>query len=189
MLALGLAGCGGLVSAASAQAPAKVVISGTVRLPSDARMPAILYLETADPAPLDTVFIDQRHLTYVPGLTVVTPGTPVTFRNSDPVVHNVFSPTASTVPFDLGRYGSDEMRTHVFTQPGLALILCRVHPEMVARVMVVSASVWTLTEADGSFHIEVPTDSRELVVWYPRQPERRVPLSGTAVRSMVIDLR
>jgi len=118
----------------------------------------------------DTLLIDQRNLRFVPTGLAVQRGTTVEFRNSDQIMHNVFSPERRGADFDLGTYPEGESRTHTFAEEGSFVILCHVHPEMAAWV-VVSSSPWVAaTDAEGRFEIPgVPAGEYEVVGWYRRR--------------------
>ena len=67
-------------------------------------------------------------------MTVVT-GTTVVFRNSDDVWHNVFS-TSPAKRFNLGTYAKGVDKRLVLDKPGVVELLCNVHPEMSAFILV-----------------------------------------------------
>jgi plastocyanin len=56
-------------------------------------------------------------------------GDKVSFRNDDTFTHNIFSLT-DAMPFDLGSYGSGQMKAVTFGKPGKFEIECAIHPEM-----------------------------------------------------------
>ncbi len=56
-------------------------------------------------------------------------GDKVSFRNDDTFTHNIFSLT-DAMPFDLGSYGSGQMKAVTFSKPGKFEIECAIHPEM-----------------------------------------------------------
>lgn len=122
----------------------------------------------------DTLLIDQRNLRFVPRTLAVQRGTTIEFHNSDQIMHNVFSPERRGADFDLGTYPEGESRTHTFVAEGSFVILCHVHPEMAAWV-VVSASPWVAaSDEQGRFEIaNVPPGEYELVGWYRRRVVHR----------------
>lgn len=114
----------------------------------------------------DTVIMDQRGLRFLPSVVAGRPGLTVEFLNSDPILHNVFSPGWSGESFDLGTYPSNMSRSHTFSRPGPHVILCHVHPEMVAYVVVVSTPFHAVTGPEGRFRIEgIPAGSHRIEVW------------------------
>ena len=135
---------------------------------------AAIYLVPLDaPAPVPPEqprTIDQVHLNFVPRVFVIAPGTEVSFLNSDGVLHNVFGPGLGGVDaFDLGTYDRNESRSWVFAQEGLHVVLCHIHPEMAAYIIVAPTRYKALTAVDGTFRIEsVPEGRYRLHAWHVR---------------------
>ena len=164
------------------------VVSGSVSVPGDRATGAVVYLvsegetngspprNTGQPppqnvAPLEAeapALIDQFRLRFVPTVLAVLPGSAVEFRNSDALLHNVFSPPGPGDGFNLGTYPKGEFRSHTFTELGPHVILCHVHPEMVSRVIVVDTPIHAVVDPEGRFRIEnVPPGRYTLKVWHP----------------------
>lgn len=169
-------------------------LAGTLRginVPVDG---SVAYLVPTQPAgaagPQDTVVVDQLNLSFVPRLIVVLPGTVVDFQNSDPVLHNVFSP--NTPPFNLGLYPRTTSRQHRFSEPGAYVILCHIHPEMVAYVVVVPTRYYAAVEAEGHFAIEgIPPGDYLLHVWHWRSVDivRQVRILAGQTTTLELELR
>ena len=83
----------------------------------------------------------------------ITAGTTVEFTNSDDIQHNVFSPSAAAGKFDLGAYGPGAKRSVTLNEPGEVVVLCNIHMEMEARIVVVRDPYFALTAADGTYRI------------------------------------
>lgn len=167
-------------------------VRGTVRISQGDPAETVVYLlpETPDAgAPGDSVVIDQRELRFLPKVIAVAPGTPVLFRNSDPVLHNVFSPPGRGPGFDLGTYPRPGSRVAVFNEPGQHVVLCHVHPEMVAYVLVVPSRWMTTVSSEQRYEFrEVPPGRYQLVAWRPRsRPVERL-IDVTAGVTLRIDL-
>ena len=147
-----------------AQAP----ITGHVRL-SNGRPAAnavVIFEGGSHSKPLSKAIVDQRDKTFIPHVSVVTVGTKVDFPNDDTVFHNVFTEYHST-RFDLGMYARGEKRSRTFNQPGLAVLMCSIHPDMLAYVMVVDTPYYAITDASGQFQIKgVPQGSYRLQIWH-----------------------
>lgn len=146
-----------LLSAVTRLAGQSATLTGTIRLPDAAASAVVALLpadsESADLGVTDTVMIDQFELRFVPAVLAIRPGTTVLFRNSDPVLHNVFSPPGPGAGFNLGTYPRPGLRAQLFAAPGVHVILCHVHPEMVAYVNVTLANYTTVADAEGRFAI------------------------------------
>lgn len=135
--------------------------------------------------------VDQVDLRFVPRVVAVVPGTIVAFPNSDPILHNVFSPPAPGPGFDLGTYPPGESRSRRFVETGVHVILCNVHPEMVAYVAVVPTPYYAIADSAGEFVIrDVPPGRYRLVVWYGRRAsaERDLVVNPEGARGLELEL-
>jgi hypothetical protein len=116
----------------------------------------------------------------VPHVLVIQAGTTVEFANSDPLAHNVFS-ISSPKRFNLGLYGRGTSRRIRFDQPGIVKLLCNVHQEMAAFIVVVKSPYFARTAADGSFRIDsVPAGRHQLRVWHEEMDERSYEIAVAA---------
>jgi plastocyanin len=119
--------------------------------------------------PADHVVVDQRKMNFVPHVTVVVQGTTVDFLNSDSVGHNVYWPSIGgnkKLAHNLGTWPKGEKKSFQFNDPGAASLLCNVHPEMSAFVVVVPTPYFAVTDTDGSFEIkDVPPGTYTLKTW------------------------
>jgi len=117
--------------------------------------------------PLSGIEIAQARRQFNPRVTVVTVGTAIAFPNHDTVRHHVysFSPVKS---FELKLYAGVPAAPIVFDKPGVAVLGCNIHDEMVAWVVVVDTPLYARSIAGGKALIEgVPPGSYELHVWHP----------------------
>ena len=153
------------------------------RLSGERAAPGVVY--AADGAPAETApqahaVIRQQHLKFMPQVLPVVKGTTVDFVNQDSTAHNIFSPEEAE-PFDLGTFG-EGIRSHLFRTPGPHVILCNVHLEMVAWVLVLPTAAFAAVAPDGSFALALPPGRHKLVLWRPRMPEQsrevEVPAAG-----------
>jgi plastocyanin len=119
--------------------------------------------------PAEHVAVDQRKMNFVPRVTVVVQGTTVDFVNSDSVGHNVYWPSVSgnkKLAHNLGTWPKGEKKSFQFNDPGAASLLCNVHPEMSAFVVIVPTPYSAVTDSDGSFEIkDVPPGTYTLKTW------------------------
>jgi hypothetical protein len=186
---------GGFVSQAEAQAGG---VEGRMSVERGHPAGTVVFLvpesEVRHNPPLDPVIVDQVDLRFVPQVVAVAPGTTVAFPNSDPILHNVFSPRGPGDGFNLGTYPPSETRSRRFTEPGMHVILCHVHPEMVAYVAVVPTPYHALVDEEGAFAItDVPAGPYSLRVWHGRRPtvekEVVVPAGQTVRVELVLGAR
>ena len=91
------------------------------------------------------------------------------FLNSDPVGHNVYWPSISgnkKLAHNLGTWPKGERKSFQFNDPGVAPLLCNVHPEMSGYVVVVGTPYFAVTDKDGAFEIkDVPPGTYTLKTW------------------------
>jgi plastocyanin len=156
------------VSAASA-----ATVEGTVTVGGRLASDAVVHLESSNApppaAPPARVVMDQKNLAFVPGVLPVVRGTAIEFTNSDDVQHNVFSPSDIAGKFNLGTYGPGAIRTVILDQPGDVLVLCNIHMEMEAHILVLDTPYFSTVAADGSYRVrDVPAGTYAVKVWHTR---------------------
>lgn len=145
---------------------------------------AVVYLEGGSDAakPMKGVVVDQKGKTFVPHVTVITPGTAIRFPNNDTVYHNVFA-HYDAARFDLGVYPRGAVKIRTFNKPGVVSLLCSIHSEMSAYVVIVDTPFFAVTASDGSFTIpSVPPGIYTLKVWHEtgRGLTQRLTVGSTA---------
>jgi len=143
-------------------------VSGRITLPNGrpAVQAIVTFSGSAKPKPLPKASVDQRDRTFIPHVSVVTVGTKVDFPNNDVIFHNVVTEFNST-KFDLGNYPRGTTRSKVFAQPGLAVIMCSIHPDMGAYVMVVDTPYYAMTDKKGEYRIpSMPGGRYKVEVWH-----------------------
>ncbi|MBM2814779.1 MAG: hypothetical protein HW421_1541 [Ignavibacteria bacterium] len=148
----------------------------------------VVYIEKADgnfKPPAKNPEMNQKSLVFTPRVMPVLVGTTVNFLNNDDVLHNVFSPDACADKFNLGSWKKGEIRSHKFSQTGCrSVILCNVHPEMEAYVVVLQNPYFSSTDKDGNFSIKnVPAGKYTLKVWNEKLkgPAQEITVSGAKV--------
>jgi plastocyanin len=141
--------------------------------------------------PTTPVTLDQVNLRFTPHVLPVLAGTNVAFPNSDPVRHNVFSPTASW-KFNLGTYPRGSTKFRVFDKPGAITLLCNVHAEMSAYVIVTETPYFAVTDKAGNFTIRnVPPGTYVLKTWHAkaRPSSMNITAGEGGIRNLEIELR
>jgi len=153
---------------------------------------AVVYLENVPgqfPAPKEAGEIDQAKMSFVPHVLPVLVGTSVKFLNSDSVLHNVYTPSKAGDRFNLGSWPKGQTKSYTFDKPGEVRLLCNVHPEMEAWVIVLANPYFAKTGPDGSYNIpNVPAGKYTLKVWHEKSKftaiEVTVPDSGNATANV-----
>ena len=147
-------------------------IRGTLSVAKARNLPATLvYLEHVDgefPAPARHAVMDQKNIEFVPHVLPVVAGTTVDFLNSDPVPHNVFTPDKCVRGANLGTWPRGEVRSLTFREPGCSpVMLCNVHPEMEAFVVVLQNPYYAVPDKAGGYQIQnVPPGTYTVRVWF-----------------------
>jgi plastocyanin len=120
-------------------------------------------------APAEHVSVDQRNLKFTPHTTIILRGTTADFLNSDQVAHNVYWPSINgkkSLRHSLTVVSPNQKKSFQFNDLGTAQILCNIHPEMVAYVVIVPTPYFALTGNDGTFTIKnVPPGAYTLKTW------------------------
>ncbi len=107
----------------------------------------------------------QKNKRFDPHIQVVEVGTVVDFPNRDPFFHNVFS-LFDGKRFDLGLYEAGSTRSVRFDRTGVCYIVCNIHSEMSAVIVVVNSPYFAVSNSSGEFEIpDVPAGRYQLNVW------------------------
>ncbi len=167
-----------LASAASAGS-----ITGKVTAKKKKYLPhAVVYIDSLKgdfKPPEERPVMDQKNMVFHPHILPVLVGTTVEFLNSDDVAHNVFTPDKSGDKFNLGTWPKGEVRSFTFEkrcdQVCDAVMLCNVHPEMEAFVVVMQNPYFSTTDEEGNFTIEnVPAGEYTVSVWHPKRKAEEI---------------
>ena len=143
-------------------------------------------------APEKHAAMDQKNLVFIPHILPVLAGTTVDYKNSDDVLHNVFSPDQCAEKFNLGTWPKGQTRSYSFKEPGcFPVMLCNVHPEMEAYIVVLENPYYTVSAKDGSYEIKnVPAGKYTLKIWHEKlkgqSVEIQVPQTGEVVADFEI---
>jgi len=123
---------------------------------------------------------------------VVQHGTTVEFLNSDTVQHNVYWAAISgdkKAGHNMGTWPKGEKRPFTFDKPGVVPLLCNVHPEMSAYIVVSATPYFAETDDSGSYKIkDVPDGSYNLVVWHEgaKGQSKSVSVSGESTADFTV---
>ena len=135
------------------------------------RKNTVIYVEKADgkfKPPKKPVVMDQKDSKFKPKVLVVVKGTTVEYLNADPTEHSVYSPDGKK--FDLGKWGLGKSKSHKYEDLGAFTQLCKLHPMMLAYVIVVQNPYYDKTNKKGEFKIkDVPPGKYTLRTWNERR--------------------
>ncbi len=150
------------------------IVKGTITIGGRPTADAVVSVEglpeeTLRTAKLKTpkAVMEQRDLRFTPRVLPVLVGTTVEFPNNDRSWHNVIS-KSEPKKFDLGLYAPGKSRSVVFDKVGVVKILCNVHPNMEAYVVVKGHSFFSAPDKRGNFQVNgVPLGKYRLQIWSP----------------------
>ena len=178
-----------LIALAAAPSPAGSVRGTIVAVGLKTNADIVVSLEAPGLSvkpPAAPVKMDQKSLLFVPHILPIVRGTTVRFLNSDQEPHNVYSPEGR---YNLGTWPPGETRDYTFAQPGIFTQLCRIHPDMLAFVVVLETPYFTVTDKAGAFRIaNVPAGSYTLVAWSEEYDFVERVIAVVAGRELSVDL-
>jgi plastocyanin len=112
--------------------------------------------------------MDQKDMKFIPYVLPVAVGTIVDFPNHDTNWHNVYS-KGGAKEFDLGLYAPEKSRSATFDKPGVDRILCNVHPNMEAFIVIKEHPYFSAADKGGNYRIDrVPLGKYRVQVWHPQ---------------------
>lgn len=175
LLPFGSAGARRLVLAVLAYPAALAQAAVTVEVTDAAGKPvegAVVFLESAEARkavrPMPPQDIAQEKKQFLPGVLPVTLGTEVSFPNRDTVRHHVYS-FSPAKKFELKLYTGRPATPVVFDQPGVVVLGCNIHDQMVGWVLVLETPYFAQTTAGGLASLPaVPPGSYRLRTWHAR---------------------
>jgi len=139
---------------------------------------AVVFLESPEARsavrPLAGAAMAQEKRQFMPGVLVVPVGTEVRFPNQDTVRHHVYS-FSPTKKFELKLYTGTPANPVLFDRPGVAVLGCNIHDQMVGWIVVVDtpfyARAGSAAAAPGRAQIDnVPPGTYTLRTWHTRLP-------------------
>ena len=150
-----------LFSASLASRTSGVVTDGRTTV-SD----AVVWLVGGEASRPGNFTISQKNKRFIPHVLAVPKGSTVNFPNDDSIFHNVFA-EYNARKFDLGMYPKGTSKSVTFDKVGTVSILCNVHCEMSAYVVIVDTPYFATTDSRGKFEIKnVPAGTYTMHVWH-----------------------
>src|SRR5450631_1735959 len=146
---------------------------------------SVVYVDTISgktfPAPTQHPVVDQKGLVFQPHVTAVQVGTTVDFLNSDSVAHNVFWTSIGgnkKLGHNLGTWPKGDRKSFKFDTAGAVPVLCNVHPEMSAYIVVAPTPYFATSDQAGSYKIEnVPDGSYTVTAWHEGAKSQSKPVT------------
>ncbi len=162
----------------SAEAPIKVaIVKGTITVAGKPTADAVVSVEGVAPeifkaqiagGKSQKAVMEQQEMKFVPSVLPVLVGTTVDFPNKDTNWHNIYSKSEAK-KFDLGLYAPGKTRSVTFDKPGIVRVLCNVHPNMEAFIVVKEHPYFAAPDASGNYRLNgVPLGKYRVQVWHPQ---------------------
>lgn len=160
---------------------------------------AVVYAMPATGKPPATkpagAIIDQVKRRFVPLVSVVQTGASVTFPNRDNIEHDVYS-FSPAKRFELNLYHGIPANPVVFDKPGLVVMGCNIHDEMVSYLLIVDTPWFAKTDAKGVAVIDnLPADALKLTAWHSRlgdpnaQPTQKITVTADSSAKFALQLK
>ena len=166
--------------AAGAPVPDAAVYAVPASGPADARSPRAVEIEQVDRE-------------FIPFVTVVQTGTPVSFPNRDPIQHHVYS-FSPAKPFEIKLYTGNSPEI-LLDRPGMVTLGCNIHDWMIAYVFVVPTPYFARSDATGIARLrDLPASTYEVRAVHPGQRAAAAPqavaldATASATASFLVDI-
>ena len=143
-----------------------------------------------EPSPVSTL-MDQIDYTFVPRVLPAVAGTELTFHNGDSELHNIHTYAKgrrANRMFNRGQPPSSTF-TATFARPDSILVLCDIHSQMIAHILVLENPYFAMPEEDGSYSIAgIPPGRYQLTAWHEMFDRVSVPVEVLSGETLRIDV-
>lgn len=176
---------GALLLATAAQAAAPLSVSVLDREHGPVADVAVVVSPAAPDAsvpapPTEPAVMNQIDREFTPHVLVVQAGSQVSFPNDDDVNHHVYS-FSNPKSFELALYKGSPHPPLDFEKPGLVVLGCNIHDDMLGYILVVDTPWFAKTDSQGVARFPaLPPGAYDVRVWTPRlrpdelPPARRI---------------
>jgi plastocyanin len=135
---------------------------------------AVAFLDSPDAKalvkPKTGIEVEQVERQFRPRVALVPVGSQVSFPNRDKVRHHVYSFSPAKA-FDLKLYTREPANPVLFDQPGVVVLGCNIHDQMLSWILVLETPYYGTAGADGHLTLTgVPPGNYRLKVWHEGLP-------------------
>lgn len=160
------------------EAEGRGTLVGTVTWGPQRLHNVVVYIEKVEGTfrpPEEAAVMDQKNLTFVPHVLPILIGTTVDFVNGDGVLHNLHAFLRRETLFNIAMPKFLKKKSMVFQKEGPVLMLCDVHKEMSAYIVILQNPFFALTDEQGRFVIkDITPGSYTLRTWHEKlKPQSR----------------
>ena len=141
--------------------------------------------------PTALAVMDQIDESFVPRVLVVQKGQYVSFPNSDDIRHHVYS-FSQPKTFEIKLYKGTEVAPILFDKPGLIVLGCNIHDDMIGYIIVADNTFALKTDKDGK--VRLPAKSGDTVsLWSERLIEgvgtiKKIDIASNTEQSVTLEL-
>jgi plastocyanin len=146
--------CAGRVLAAP---PASLIGEVTVPQGYPSRAGTVLWIDAPKGTPVPkpvTAEIDQKHMTFLPHVTVVPVGSTLVFRNSDPFMHQIRSQGGPLNGLHLDLKRKAPPAKVLVKESGTSELMCDIHADMSASVVALDTPYYAMSDDKGNFRFK-----------------------------------
>jgi len=146
------------------------------------------------PAASEEKVIDQYRQAYEPLVTVMTVGSAVRFKNSDPFGHHVYS-FSQAKQFEFRQPTRGTTDPLLLDKPGLIALGCNIHDHMLAYIFVSDSPNVAISDSDGKVQLaSLAPGTYTATIWHPRLKgdpiEQEIIVTGSELSAQVsLDLK
>ncbi|NDW22748.1 methylamine utilization protein [Alteromonas hispanica] len=112
----------------------------------------------------DIAVMDQVNKQFLPSVIAIQKGQKVKFPNSDDIRHHVYS-FSPTKPFEIKLYKGSNVAPILFDKPGIGILGCNIHDNMVGHIYVSDGEVTRVTNAEGEATFDEAVPER-VAIWH-----------------------
>lgn len=139
--------------------------------------------------PTAPYIVNQIKKAYVPHVLPILKGGSVTFLNSDALLHNIHTYRGRVSLFNLAMPPGAKPLTKTFAEAGEVTVLCNVHPEMSAYILVLETPYAAITGEDGRYEIsDLPAGTYTLKTWHETLKPTSHTVSLQETQTVTVDL-
>ena len=126
-------------------------------------------INSGAPVPRTPAKVDNYKCAFVPHVGIGFKGDSLTFKNSDPLFHNIHTYLNSSTYYNVGLPSKGMQVTKQLTEPGLIELTCDAHPWMDGWLYVFDNPYAAVTNAKGQFVIRnVPPGVYTIEAWHEK---------------------
>lgn len=124
-------------------------------------------IQAGAPAPKKPYVVDNSKCAFVPHVGIGFKGSPLIFKNSDPLFHNIHTYMDHRTYYNVGLQSKGTQVTKLLTKTGIIEIRCDAHPWMHGYLYVFDNPYAAVTDANGNFVIrDVPPGTYTVEAWH-----------------------